>query len=145
MPDKADIDTLLDEMGVDDIEDVNGSVHADIGPRKKVRWMAYAAEHYRGNLTALIEEAVDKELNDNYVLASEDTASGDITAAPSEGLTDDLNEIKQQVTALSTQVDTLTSGDTDELDRNERIRLGNRIRYYEIYVCCRMQNRIVDH
>ncbi|ADD03826.1 uncharacterized protein Nmag_0234 [Natrialba magadii ATCC 43099] len=112
-------------------DDVSPHVHVKISKEKKIEWLNYAFEHYRGNLSTLVVEAVDNTINDEWVLAGEDT--GEEVNVDFSGVDDDLDEIKGQMSALAEQVDALTLAQTEpegyeELDRDELLTLANRVR-----------------
>jgi len=114
-----------------DRDEVSPSVHAEVSIEKKIEWLQYAQEHYRGTLSSLIVEAVDKEISDNWVLESEvsnDDVDVDLSAV------DELQQMQDQLESISEQIDSVTvDSDSEdgssgrELERSEMIQLANRI------------------
>ena len=61
----------------EDAKKVSPHVHVKIGRDKKRKWLEYAAEHYRGNLSTLVVDSVDKALSKHWVYRDEEELDED--------------------------------------------------------------------
>ncbi|WP_152529757.1 hypothetical protein [Candidatus Halobonum tyrrellensis] len=112
-------------------KDVSPHVHAKVGEETKKRWLEYAHEHHRGNLSSLIVEAVDQTISDHWVLESEAQSKTENIDVDLSGVDEELEDVQEQLIVLSRQIDGLTvadaTGGEKELEESELIRLANLI------------------
>jgi hypothetical protein len=117
----------------DEPDDVSPHVHLKISPAKKRRWVEYADEHYRGNLSSLIEDAVDNTLSGMWVLKSEsaEQEAEQKVNVDLSGLDEGLDHITTQLSAIQDQLDTVASGSSVEpgrrLEREELVKLASKV------------------
>lgn len=113
----------------DDDDDVSPHVHLTIEKSKKREWLEYAEENHRGVLSDLVITAVDNEVKDKWVLASEVDESHEIEVDFS-GMSEDIDDVKSRLKSLQDQIDNLAAGERsgDSLDETDLRGLANRIR-----------------
>lgn len=103
------------------IDDISPHVHLEVSKEKKAKWLEHALEHYRGNLTALIESAVDNTVSSRWVLDDDTESEARVDLTPLES---ELGELKEQVSAISSEIYKSSQEDMDNLSRMEFLRLA---------------------
>jgi hypothetical protein len=120
----------------DDGEDkkkVSPHVHVKIGRDKKREWLEYAAEHYRGNLSTLVVDSVDKTLSKYWVLRDEEELDEDPRVEVDlSSINEDMAELREQTSTILGKIDGMVGGDVDgeglrEIGENELIHIANEI------------------
>ncbi|QLG63335.1 hypothetical protein [Halorarum salinum] len=113
----------------DDLEEVSRHVHLTISKRKKKVWLEQAEEHHRGNLSAFIEETVDKALSGVWILKEDEEEETDGVEVNLSGLDEDIDGITDQLAAIQEQLDTLSGGgvSAERLRGNELQKFATRV------------------
>jgi hypothetical protein len=117
----------------EDGKKVSPHVHVKIGRDKKRKWLEYAAEHYRGNLSTLVVDSVDKALSKHWVYRDEEELDEDPRVEVDlSSINDDMAELKEQSSTILGKIDGMVGGDTDgeglrEIGENELIQIANEI------------------
>jgi len=113
--------------------EVSPHVHVKIGRDKKQKWLEYAAEHYRGNLSTLVVDSVDNTISKYWVLRAEEELDEDPRVEVDlSSINEDMAELKEQSSTILTKIDGMVGGDTDgeglrEIGENELIQIANEI------------------
>lgn len=115
------------ELSDDELAEVSPHVHLQIPQQKKVKWRRYADENFHRNLSAMVEEAVDMYLSDEWMLASEVEESQEVDVD-----LDGIEELRSEISALRDDIDSLALqnqvGDEEDINRDDLIQLANRIK-----------------
>ncbi|ELZ67039.1 hypothetical protein C457_13419 [Haloferax prahovense DSM 18310] len=104
-----------------DIDEISTHVHLEVSKEKKAQWLKHAFEHYRGNLTALIESAVDNTVSSRWVLEDDTESETRVDLTPLES---ELGELKEQVSSISSEMYKSSQEDMENLSRMEFLRLA---------------------
>jgi hypothetical protein len=113
--------------------EVSPHVHVKIGRDKKRKWLEYANEHYRGNLSTLVVDSVDKTLAKYWVLKDEEELEDEPRVEVDlSAVNEDMAELKEQTSTILGKIDGLVSGEVDgeglrEIGENELIQIANEI------------------
>lgn len=118
---------------VEERKEVSPHVHVKIGRDKKRKWLKHADKHYRGNLSTLVVDSVDKTLSKYWVLRDEEELDEDprveVDLSP---ISEDIAELKEQSNTILGKIDGMIGGDTDgeglrEIGESGLIQIANEI------------------
>jgi hypothetical protein len=117
-----------------DLSDVSPQLHVKITRKKKVDYMLYAQDHHQGNISSMLVEAMDKLINDNWILEShvEVEQNVDVDLSGIDELQSQMVAMREDMEAMREQTDALSIGPVDtqssELSEEELLQLANVIR-----------------